>query len=74
MSSPSDFFHCRYSSFQCNTLDDVMSSIYHGRYVSPANRNFRFMKDKIMPLSEAVQGYDEFNRMLHQKVIFEPGK
>lgn len=31
-----------------------------------------FMTQKIMPLSEAVQGYDEFNRMLHQKVIFEP--
>lgn len=30
------------------------------------------MMQKIVPLSSAVTGYDEFNRMLHQKVVFEP--
>lgn len=31
----------------------------------------RFMADKIMPLSEAVEGYDLFDKMKAQKVIFE---
>jgi hypothetical protein len=31
-----------------------------------------FMFDKIMPLSEAVEGYDLFDSMKVQKVIFEP--
>jgi len=31
-----------------------------------------FMTDKIMPMSQAVEGYDIFNKMLAQKVIFEP--
>ena len=30
-----------------------------------------FMQDKIMPLSEALAGYDLFNDMKAQKVIFE---
>jgi len=30
-----------------------------------------FMTDKIMPMSQAVEGYDIFNKMLAQKVIFE---
>lgn len=34
----------------------------------------RFMADKIMPLSEAVEGYDIFDKMKAQKVIFEAGK
>jgi hypothetical protein len=29
------------------------------------------MQDKIMPLSEALEGYDLFNNMKAQKVIFE---
>jgi hypothetical protein len=29
------------------------------------------MADKIMPLSEAVEGYDLFDKMKAQKVIFE---
>ncbi|KAA8624867.1 Tdh Threonine dehydrogenase [Pyrenophora tritici-repentis] len=33
-----------------------------------------FMADKIMPLSEAVEGYDIFNKMQVQKVIFEAHK
>lgn len=33
-----------------------------------------FMADKIMPLSEAVEGYDLFDKMKAQKVIFEPQK
>ncbi|KAJ2981616.1 hypothetical protein NUW58_g6646 [Xylaria curta] len=33
---------------------------------------FSFMFEKIMPLSEAVSGYDIFNKMQVQKVIFEP--
>lgn len=34
----------------------------------------RFMADKIMPLSEAVEGYEIFDKMKAQKVIFEAGK
>ena len=34
----------------------------------------RFMADKIMPLSEAVEGYDIFNKMQVQKVVFEAQK
>jgi hypothetical protein len=30
------------------------------------------MTDKIMPLSQAIEGYDIFNNMKVQKVIFEP--
>lgn len=31
-----------------------------------------FMFDKIIPLSEAVEGYDLFDKMKAQKVIFNP--
>lgn len=31
----------------------------------------RFMADKVMPLSEAVEGYDIFDKMKVQKVVFE---
>lgn len=31
-----------------------------------------FMTDKFMPLSQAVEGYDIFNRMQVQKVVFVP--
>lgn len=34
----------------------------------------RFMADKIMPLTEAVEGYDIFNKMQVQKVVFEAQK
>lgn len=30
------------------------------------------MFDKIMPLSEAVEGYDLFDKMKVQKVVFTP--
>jgi len=33
-----------------------------------------FMTDKIMPLSEAVEGYDLFDKMKVQKVVFEAQK
>lgn len=33
-----------------------------------------FMSDKIMPLSQAVEGYDIFDKMQAQKVVFEVGK
>ncbi|GAB1320425.1 hypothetical protein MFIFM68171_10635 [Madurella fahalii] len=33
---------------------------------------FSFMFDKIMPLSDAVEGYDLFDNMKVQKVIFKP--
>lgn len=36
--------------------------------------NSRFMADKIMPLSEAVEGYDLFDKMKVQKVVFEAQK
>lgn len=32
------------------------------------------MADKVMPLSEAVEGYRLFDSMEVQKVIFEAGK
>jgi hypothetical protein len=32
------------------------------------------MSDKIMPLSEAIEGYDLFDKMKVQKVIFEAQK
>lgn len=31
----------------------------------------RFMFDTIMPLTEAVEGYDLFDKMKVQKVVFE---
>lgn len=34
----------------------------------------RFMSDKVMPLSEAVEGYDLFDKMKAQKVVFEAEK
>jgi hypothetical protein len=30
------------------------------------------MTDKIMPMSQALEGYEIFNNMKVQKVIFEP--
>jgi hypothetical protein len=33
-----------------------------------------FMSDKIMPLSDAIEGYDIFDKMKAQKVIFEAQK
>jgi hypothetical protein len=32
------------------------------------------MFDKIMPLSDAVEGYEIFDKMLAQKVVFEAQK
>jgi hypothetical protein len=33
-----------------------------------------FMADKVMPLSEALEGYEIFNTMKAQKVVFEAQK
>lgn len=33
----------------------------------------RFMFEKIMPLSEAVEGYEIFDKMQAQKVVFKVG-
>lgn len=33
---------------------------------------FGFMFDQVMPLSEAVQGYELFDQMKVQKVMFTP--
>jgi hypothetical protein len=33
-----------------------------------------FMADKVMPLSEALEGYELFNSMKVQKVVFEAQK
>lgn len=33
---------------------------------------FSFMFDKIMPLTDAPEGYDLFNKMKVQKVVFTP--
>jgi hypothetical protein len=40
----------------------------------PLTDCYRFMADKIMPLSEAVEGYDIFDKMKVQKVVFEAQK
>lgn len=40
----------------------------------PSADYHRFMADKIMPLSEAVEGYDIFDKMKVQKVVFEAQK
>jgi hypothetical protein len=34
----------------------------------------RFMADKVMPLSQAVEGYELFDQMKVQKVVFEAQK
>tara|TARA_R110002060_G_scaffold15132_2_gene21140 strand:- start:10 stop:132 length:123 start_codon:yes stop_codon:yes gene_type:complete len=31
-----------------------------------------FMTDKFMPMSQAIEGYDIFNKMQVQKVVFVP--
>lgn len=54
------------SSGECNRFHCG----HHGR---SAYTN-RFMADKIMPLSEAVEGYDLFDKMKVQKVVFEAQK
>lgn len=38
-----------------------------------ANWN-RFMSDKIMPLSQAIEGYELFDNMKVQKVVFQADK
>jgi hypothetical protein len=40
----------------------------------PCWRVYRFMTDKIMPMSQALEGYELFNGMKVQKVIFEAQK
>lgn len=39
-----------------------------------ADSGCRFMSDKIMPMSQAVEGYDLFDKMKVQKVVFEAQK
>jgi len=34
--------------------------------------SYSFMFDHIMPLSEALEGYDIFDKMKVQKVVFKP--
>jgi len=38
---------------------------------SEANFGARFMADKIMPLSDALEGYELFDSMKVQKVVFK---
>ncbi len=47
-----------------------MSIRVHGHYRKETDKA-RFMADKVMPLSQAVEGYDLFDKMQVQKVIFE---
>lgn len=49
----------------------LLGSVILSLLSSQANIIRRFMADKIMPLSEAVEGYDLFDKMKAQKVIFE---
>lgn len=50
---------------------DVVSVLYHENNNANHDIICRFMADKIMPLSEAVEGYEIFDAMKVQKVIFE---
>jgi hypothetical protein len=47
-----------------------LESVLLYRSVPNTNRP-SFMFDKIMPLSDAVEGYEIFDKMLAQKVVFE---
>jgi hypothetical protein len=51
------------------------SSIYLGKPKLPkrleGTHQYSFMFDKVMPLSNAVEGYDLFDNMKAQKVVFE---
>ncbi|KAK7990944.1 alcohol dehydrogenase [Apiospora arundinis] len=42
------------------------------KVLAKQQHRFGFMFEKIMPLSEAVEGYDLFDKMKVQKVIFKP--
>lgn len=46
-------------------------AFYDPRWQFKANF-FSFMFEKIMPLSQAVEGYDMFSKMAAQKIIFVP--
>lgn len=41
---------------------------------SPRLTGSRFMADKIMPMSQALEGYELFDKMAVQKVVFEAEK
>jgi hypothetical protein len=49
-------------------LEWVVSSLRRHPLLTSAS----FMTDKFMPLSQAVEGYDIFNKMQVQKVVFVP--
>ncbi|PQE12413.1 Alcohol dehydrogenase superfamily zinc-type protein [Rutstroemia sp. NJR-2017a BVV2] len=51
----------------------VRSVFPHALEVLKKNQHkLDFMTDKIMPMSQAIEGYDIFNKMQVHKVIFEP--
>jgi len=53
----------------CFFLLEVFALYQHTRLLMISNS---FMTDKFMPLSEAVEGYEIFNDMKVQKVVFVP--
>jgi len=67
---------------------DIPSSLGHAKEEAHATRvcycglaklefhltSSRFMSDKIMPLSQAVEGYEIFDNMKAQKVVFQADK
>jgi hypothetical protein len=55
-----------------STQARVSHCSFHIKLAHVANKPNSFMTDKIMPLSQAIEGYDIFNNMKVQKVIFEP--
>jgi hypothetical protein len=44
--------------------------VFSGYLWGEANSGERFMAENIMPLTEAVEGYELFDKMKVQKVIF----
>lgn len=63
------------SSQETNISLGKLALLYHEALVDKLSAWLipsRFMFEKIMPLSMAVSGYDLFDKMQVQKVIFKP--
>jgi len=50
---------------------DLLESVNYPHLAYQKTNQPSFMLDKIMPLSDAVEGYELFDKMLAQKVVFE---
>jgi len=50
---------------------DLLELVHLLHMSQSATNQLSFMFDKIMPLSDAVEGYELFDKMLAQKVVFQ---